>query len=306
MKLTRVLLQTAGGAAVLATLACSGSGSSVLPTAPTQRGATIQGRVEEAGAGASQGVRVSVMGTSLTALTDAAGRFTVAGVPAGNAHLRFEGVGIDALLDVSGLRDGQVLTLNVQVSGTQATVVTGPSPSPTPSPSPNPSPSPDDDDELEFRGRIQSIGSSSLVVDGRLVEVDANTLIRRRGDPIPFSALQIGNLVEVEGTPRSDGSVLARKITLEDDDDNDNDDDNDEDNDETEFKGTIQSIAPPSLVVAGRQVTTNGSTRILDDRGRAITLGDLRVGQTVEVEGRTQSGGVVLASKIKVEDEDDD
>ena len=52
---------------------------------------------------------------------------------------------------------------------------------------------------------------------GRLVAVDGETqILDHRNAAIPFSALHVGNTVEVEGTGRADGSVLARKIKLED------------------------------------------------------------------------------------------
>ena len=241
MKLSRVLLHTAGAAALATTMACSGSGSGVLPTASTPSGATILGTVDAASA-APQGIHVSAMGTSVSALTDAAGRFTLSEVPAGKARLRFEAPGIDAQLEISGLRDGQVLSVSVRVSGTQAALMSGPAPipeaTPSPDPTPSPRPSPSDEDEVEFRGRIQTIGNNSLTVDGRLVAVDGSTVVRRRGESIPFSSLKVGDLVEVEGAPRSDGSILARKITLEDDNDDDDDDDrNDDDNDDDDDDG---------------------------------------------------------------------
>jgi hypothetical protein len=43
-----------------------------------------------------------------------------------------------------------------------------------------------------------------------------------------LSSLRVGETVEVEGVPQSSGTVLARKIKVED---NDNDKDEDEDHD---------------------------------------------------------------------------
>ncbi len=63
---------------------------------------------------------------------------------------------------------------------------------------------------------------------GHLVVTDASTQIKSHGDPIPFSTLAVGNLVEVEGQTLADGSILAKKISLEDgDDDDDNNGDED-------------------------------------------------------------------------------
>src|SRR4029079_19331682 len=51
-----------------------------------------------------------------------------------------------------------------------------------------------------------------------------------------------------------------------------------------EFSGTVESIAPLGITVAGRTVVTNADTRIKRS-GQAITLGDITVGMKVEVEG---------------------
>jgi hypothetical protein len=106
-----------------------------------------------------------------------------------------------------------------------------PSPSPTPRPSPSatprPSPTPDDDneDEVEFRGGVESVTPPDLRVAGRAVHTDGNTRILRKDQRIGLSDLKVGATVEVDGVRRADGTVLARKIKLED---GENDDDDDE------------------------------------------------------------------------------
>ena len=74
---------------------------------------------------------------------------------------------------------------------------------------------PENDDNVQFTGGIQSL--NPFRVAGRLVALNGQTQIRdHRNAAIPFSALSVGNTVEVEGTGQPDGSVLARKIKLED------------------------------------------------------------------------------------------
>lgn len=74
---------------------------------------------------------------------------------------------------------------------------------------------PQNENEVQFTGGIQSL--NPFRVAGRLVAVDGGTqILDHRNAAIPFSALHVGNTVEVEGTGRADGSVLARKIKLED------------------------------------------------------------------------------------------
>ena len=63
---------------------------------------------------------------------------------------------------------------------------------------------------------------------GRLVVTDPSTRITSHGDLILFSMLAFGNVVEVEGETLANDSILAKKISLEDD--GDNDDNSDDDN----------------------------------------------------------------------------
>ncbi len=145
--------------------------------------------------------------------------------------------------------------------------------------------------EAAFTGAIESISAPSLMVSGRSVVTDVNTKITRHGALITVADLAVGQTVEVSGITQS-GSVLASKIKVEDD------------GQEADFGGTISAITPPSLIVDARTVVTDASTRIERD-GKAITLADLHVGDTVKVEGAVQSGGAVLASEIKVTGGDD-
>jgi hypothetical protein len=286
------------------TWACGSDSSPAGPSPASLSNATIRGTVSAGSAAASSlghalaspgsDVRVSVVGTSLATSTDGSGRFVLSGVPSGTVTLRFEGQGIDARLQLSGLSPGQVLTIDVQVAGSRAEVV-----NPVASPSPSPSPSPGPEDDVEFRGSVESVTPPSLVVAGRTVMTDAGTrILDHDNQPIGLGDIPVGSFVEVEGSTQADGSVLASKIKLEDGED-------DDDSDEVEFTGVISSITPPSLVVDGRTVLTDGSTHI-DGKGDVHSLSDLSVGMTVEVEGTLQSDSSVLARRIKVEDDDDD
>jgi len=294
----RVLVSLPVIALILSAVGCSSSATS--PTSPSAatRGATIQGTVQTGAAASSAeltafstagGIQVTVVGTSLSTTTDSAGRFTLQGVAGGSATLRFQGQGIDGTIELGGLVEGQTLTITVRVSGSRPELVSPSSPtaSPTPPPAGN---------EVEFGGTVDSITPPSLKVSGRTVVTNADTRIKRGDRSVALTDLTVGDKVEVEGRQQADGSVLASKIKVEDNDD--------EDQNEVEFKGSIESITPPTLMVSGRKVMTNGSTRIR--RGdKTVTLADLKVGDKVEVAGTRQADGSVLASKIKVEDQKD-
>jgi hypothetical protein len=233
------------GTAVLAA-ACGGGSMPATPSAsaPKASGAVVQGTVagvRSATQGASRasatGLRVSVVGTSLATSTDGSGRFVLTGVPTGTVTLRFEGDGVDARLEISGLADGQVITIVVRVAGHDAALLDdspspSPSPSPTPRPSPSatprPSPSPEGDDdhgdEVDFKGTVQSVTPPDLRVAGRTVHTDGNTRIVRKDQRIGLSEVKVGSTVEVEGVAQAGGSVLAKKIKVEDGGDGHEDD----------------------------------------------------------------------------------
>jgi len=264
--------------------ACGGGSSATAPDVVPPASASIEGTVENASAsGPVAALKVSVIGSALATSTDDSGHFALHGLPSGQVTLHFEGPGIDARLDLSGLGAGQTMTVRISVSGSQASM------RPTSSPSPSPSP----ESEVSFRGRIDSISGSSLQVAGKTVVTDGSTRIRRSGETIPLSALQVGQTVEVEGQTQANGSILAKSITIEDETpDNET---------EVSFKGGIQSISGSTLQVAGKAVATDGSTRITR-HGDSIAFSTLKVGNKVEVEGTQRADGSVLAKKISLED----
>ena len=135
----RRLNSTATALAMLAvitflTAACGGS-SHATPTSPSSplatdggaaaTGATISGTVQGAGPSsltsattshALTGLSVAVVGTPLSTVVDAAGRFTITGVPAGDVQLRFTGSGIDAVVPVGTVQPAQTVSIVVTLS----------------------------------------------------------------------------------------------------------------------------------------------------------------------------------------------
>jgi uncharacterized protein DUF5666 len=189
-----------------------------------------------------------------------------------------------------------VTALAIACAG-QSNSSSGQSPTAPDTSTPNPPPA---GAEVEFTGMLTSISSSApgatLVVAGRTVHTDAATVVRRRGDSIAFSGLRVGQTVEVRGTSESSGSVLANRLTIEDDAVAEG---------EIEFSGTIASIsgsAPgATLVVAGRTVLTNAST-VVRRRGDPVGFDRIHVGQRAEIKG-VQQGTNVLATRITLEDD---
>jgi hypothetical protein len=174
--------------------------------------------------------------------------------------------------------------------------------------------------EREVVGTIDSIdpASQSLVIQPGNVKVvtDGSTTIRKSG-PIAFSALAVGDRVEVEGALAPDGSILARRIEVEHRDASSPTPTPTPGGPtatptpkrvEAEARGTIQSIDASTqsfvLITSKGPVTvqTNASTEFHGDHDSHGSFSDLMIGQAVEVEGLRQTDGSILAREVRVED----
>lgn len=370
-------------AATLAlTILVAACGSSSSPTGPSQggnpgsgSGAVITGSVRSgspllaATAGGSiPGLVVSVVGTDLQSGVDAAGRFTLSGVPAGDVQLRFQASGVDATVRVSQVQSTERVALTVNVEGTSAVVEaearsTG--------------------SQEEIEGRVESLpptmADGTLKVAGRTIRTDASTRIEQGGVVKSFADLQIGLRVHVTGTP-SGGDVLAATIRIQNTntwipvqvngevesftgdrslfefevgsrlvkgDDlteffggsefadlrNDvrvevkgqqrdgyvyavrlhvNEDDEEEEEEEEQeasasIHGVLRAIAgtPPSLTLTVDDTTVGTSSEtVVQRRGDVQTLEALRTGQTLHVIGTRRSDGSLDARRIQINDDE--
>jgi TonB-dependent receptor len=110
-----VLLRTFAGrlaALLLGTALASGA-------AFAQTTGTLTGRVADAATGKSlQGAIVRVLGTAATATTDASGRFSLPGLPAGAHRVEVDYVGLDPLVREVTVAPGTLTTLNATLEST--------------------------------------------------------------------------------------------------------------------------------------------------------------------------------------------
>lgn len=151
------------------------------------------------------------------------------------------------------------------------------------------------DSEIEVRGPVESLTASTLTVASHEITVCSATRIEGEHDVIvPFSSLRVGDLVEVEARVQADGTMFAVKIQIEDH------------NEKVELKGTIQAIGSDSLVVGGTTVVVSDATLIRDEHDRTAMFTDLVVGMLVEIEGTRQTDASILATKIDIDDRDDE
>jgi hypothetical protein len=237
------------------------------------------------------GWTVRVEGTALSAAVDEEGEFILSGVPAGTIMLVFEGPGPTAHLTLSGLLDGQVLSLQVHISGGTATVISPTSTTPT--------------KDTKITGLLESVSGTHLVVAGHPVDASRVRKVWRGNRRIELDRLDVGEKVKVWGTLGGDGVIVAEEIKALATDSQD---------ELTAFKGRVQSVgfsaldvdaspngSYPNLVVAGRHVRTSASTKFRWSDGTSLNPHDIKVGDKAYVEGWKKPGGAVSATKVKVD-----
>lgn len=198
-------------------LVAAACGTSPSPTSPSGQpaasaasGAVISGSVRSGSpllasttGAVVQGLVVSVPGTSVSSGVDAAGLFSLNGVPAGDVELHFSGPGVNTTLRISGVRTSETVSLRVNLDGGTAVIEaqtrsTG--------------------SEEQLEGRIESlpptVPAGTVRVAGRTIRTDAATRYEQGGAAKAFADLQIGMRVHVTGTP-SAGDVLATLIRIQ-------------------------------------------------------------------------------------------
>lgn len=277
-------------------LTAVGCGSSKSPTAPSTStaGAVITGTVRSGAAAvqantgaAGQGVTVSVAGTDVRSGIDAAGRFSLTGVPAGDVQLKFTGTNVDATLSLTQVEATQTIELVVNLAATFATVE---------------SEQRSGSGGVEIEGRVESLPPTqpdkTFKVAGLVVLTDDNTRFERGGDDEHFEDLEIGMRVHV--VARQTGSTyLATEVRIQNTNAwipvNLNGIISDLEGDATDFQ----------FKIGGRVIKGDVLTEFFGDGSDADTFDSLEDGVRVEVKGQ-QRDDFVYAARIHVNDGDDD
>lgn len=276
--------------------ACGGNaelalvGPSVGAGTTAASGATISGRVNggsglariasSTSSSSAAGLTVTIAGTSISAPTDARGSFTLTGVPSGPVQLQFSGPGVNASVTIT-VNGAEQIQLAVTISGNSARIESQHRSGPN--------------NRAELVGRITEIDAAARTVrvSGTLVAVPADAVIRHGSRVLAFTELLVGDQVEVRGT--LDGNTLrASEIKVES-----------VNRDElTERRGTVSALSGtcPALTftIGTTRVVTNGSTFFKDAACTAVANSAF-----VEVKGRPQADGSLLAVRVEVEDEDE-
>lgn len=261
----------AGGAIITGSV--QGAGPSALTSATTTHAVT--------------GLNVSVVGTSLSTAVDAAGRFTLTGVPAGDVQLHFTGTGIDAVVPVGTVQPAQTITIVVTLAGNSGRVE---------------SEARDGAGEQELEGRVEAlpptVPSGSLRVAGRTVTTDGSTRIRQADATKSFADLQINQRVHVRGRASGD-ALLASSIDIQ----------STNTAVPVEVNGAIDTLTGNAssfqFKIGSRVIKGDGTTQFFGDGDRGATFGALANGARVEVKGE-QRDGFIFATRVHVQDKADD
>ncbi len=147
--------------------------------------------------------------------------------------------------------------------------------------------------ELQGIARDVDVGQQQFRIGGLIVDYASASVV----DGFPGGQPETGDLVRVEGTAFGPASeLIADELVLRTRDLSGNEDD------EAEIQGFITAFAGPTdFEVGGIPVTTDGNTDF--EGGNSADLG---LNVRVEVEGRIDANGVVLAEEIEFEEEDND
>jgi hypothetical protein len=300
--MTRIILLSKRITALFfcATLAACGSGSQspLSPSGPDGTGsaAIISGSVLGGGsssltsAGSGHpitGLTVSIVGTSVTATVDGAGRFTLTAPNAGDLQLRFSGGGVETVITLSDVRTSQSISLVVSITGSTANLETV-------------SRTGAGEDELE--GRVESLppttSARSFRVAGKTVTTTDSTRFEQGGDTRSFSDLEIGMRVHVKGDASS-SSVAASLVRIQ----------NTNTTIPVNVNGVIDSLTGSAAAfefkIGSRVVKGDTFTQWFGDGDSPDSFASLEDGARVEVKGQ-QRDGYIYASRIHITDSDDD
>jgi hypothetical protein len=162
-------------------------------------------------------------------------------------------------------------------------------------------PQPPQEDSASVEGRLESITGTkpALTLEIKssgvttIVTTTSSTEVRRRGDVQTLDALAVGQTVHAVGTRMAGKSIVARMLQIKDD----------EPEGAFVIEGSLGGLKGACPVinfgVNGYTVKTSAATKYYPDvPAPGAKCEDLKSGTKVEVEGKRQSDGSVLAEKV--------
>ncbi|HEX7062343.1 MAG TPA: DUF5666 domain-containing protein [Woeseiaceae bacterium] len=144
------------------------------------------------------------------------------------------------------------------------------------------------DDAVEGPVSAIDLAAGTLVVLGQLVRVDADTSFDDRISPASLEGLAVGDIVEVAGYRRGDGSIGATRIEPQ------------AAGEELEVTGTVSDLDAAAFTFSIGGLAVDYSQAMLED----FPGGGPENGQVVEAKGDALgAGGELLASRVELEDD---
>lgn len=148
----------------------------------------------------------------------------------------------------------------------------------------------DEGDKIRFSGSLETVDASSLVLQGRLVQIGPETYIQNENfEQVALESLVIDQNIEVYGEIFEDGSVQAHSIVI-----------SPGDGELIELWGEIESVQGDLVVVHGTAFVATEFTFVNNDKGDALSVADLAPGLEVNIRGDRGDDGVVVATDIYV------
>ena len=302
------LLTTTVLMAALAAAACGGKSGT--PTAPSSEGtsaaassgpvipgsATITGRVQSAGAGAT----VAVAGSPASTGLDGAGTFTLRNVTPGDVQLRVTSASANAMVPLAGVQAAQTVEIVVTMAGSSANVE---------------SEVRHGAGEAELKGVVEGLPPTTPALTfkaaGKTVVTNASTVFVNGSGTRTFADLKLGARVEAQGSFAGD-TLTATRVEVEDHAGVPNPGPNPtpaptpKPEQESELSGAVSALTGSAssfqFTIGSRLVKGDAATTINGSSNAAKTFADLKNGVNVEVKG-VQKDGFVQASRIHLEND---
>jgi hypothetical protein len=243
---------------------------------------------------------VSVAGTSISAVTDDNGNFTLQNLSAGSPTLTITGDGVSAQVTLPSIEANAQLRITVRLAGGTASL--------------------DDQevesaDKVEVEGSIASVSglssSGGTIVVGRMntaVTITGATSITKGGTALKPNDLTVGLRVHVRAT-RSGSLLTALVIIVQNEtpgssngrsDGPGKDDESDDDDNDASVSGLIADVPAGGCPASNR--FTVGTTKVVTNSSTSFdntTCAGLAKGDSVSAEGARQTDGSILAKEVE-------
>jgi hypothetical protein len=238
--------------------------------------------ITSASAGAAlTGVTVSVVGSSISSVVDAGGRFTLANVPPGPVQLQLMGGGANATLALGSVDASQTVDVVVVVAGATALIESAVR---------------SGAGEAQLEGRVESLPPTmpalAFKAAGRSVRTDGGTVFTDGGQARTFADLRIGMRVHAKGSLAGD-TFMASRVDLQ----------NSNTTLPVNVNGTIDTVTGTAAAfqfnIGSRRIRGDAQTLFFGDGDRPDSFASLKDGSRVEVKGE-QRDDFIYATRIHI------